>query len=317
MKGAGIVAGGPFGCAAQVDNITPPFGNPFVLTLVPRRVVASLAVCTHFGRSDFEQAGWQFPDAPAAASLQREAVRAHTEGMIDDPNNLIDSRVWLFHGDRDTGVPKSTVQELRTFYQLMGVPAANIELKDGPDAKHGMPIKALPSAGAARHCRLPEPSFLVRCDYGAAELLLQHLYPHAKPAATHSPTAGRIIGFDQTEFFDERDASTSLNETAISMCRRTAKTTRTPGQSAVCTWPFTVASSTSTKSTACSSETPDTMTGRTPITSSFFTHRLRLGFASRILARSQAIRRAAGIGGAIQETSISVAMGSKCALYAR
>ena len=71
VKGAGIVAGGPFGCAAQVDNITPPFGNPFVLTLVPRRVVASLAVCTHFGRSDFEQAGWQFPDAPAAASLQR------------------------------------------------------------------------------------------------------------------------------------------------------------------------------------------------------------------------------------------------------
>lgn len=212
VKGAGIVAGGPFGCAAQVHNITPPFGNPFVLTLVPRRVVAALAVCTHFGRSDFEQAGWQFPDAPAAASLKREAVRAHTEGMIDDPNNLIDSRVWLFHGDRDTGVPKTTVQELRTFYQLMGVPAANIELKDGPDAKHGMPIKTLPSAGAARHCRLPEPSFLVRCDYGAAELLLQHLYPHAKPAATHSPTAGRIIGFDQTEFFDERDASTSLNE---------------------------------------------------------------------------------------------------------
>ena len=218
VKGAGIVAGGPFGCAAQVDNITPPFGNPFVLTLVPRRVVASLAVCTHFGRSDFEQAGWQFPDAPAAASLQREAVRAHTEGMIDDPNNLIDSRVWLFHGDRDTGVPKSTVQELRTFYQLMGVPAANIELKDGPDAKHGMPIKTLPSAGAARHCRLPEPSFLVRCDYGAAELLLQHLYPHAKPAATHSSTAGRIIGFDQTEFFDERDASTSLNEIRLSLC---------------------------------------------------------------------------------------------------
>src|SRR5215213_1995149 len=66
VKGAGIVAGGPYGCAAQVDNITPPFGNPFVLTLVPRRVVASLVVCTHFGRSDFEQAGWQFPGAPAA-----------------------------------------------------------------------------------------------------------------------------------------------------------------------------------------------------------------------------------------------------------
>jgi hypothetical protein len=213
VKGAGIVAGGPFGCAAQVDAITPPFGNPFILALVPRRVVAALAVCTHFGRSDFRQAGWQFPERPAAPDLQRAAVRAHADGIIDDPSNLANSRVWLFHGDRDTSVPKSTVQELRTFYQLMGVPASNIELKAGPDAKHGMPVKTLPSAGAGRHCRLPEPSFLVRCDYGAAELLLQHLYPAASPAGGSSSSSGRIVGFDQTEFFDERDMSISLNET--------------------------------------------------------------------------------------------------------
>src|SRR3954449_11919140 len=35
-----------FRLCCPVDNITPPFGNPFVLTLVPRRVVAALAVCT-------------------------------------------------------------------------------------------------------------------------------------------------------------------------------------------------------------------------------------------------------------------------------
>jgi hypothetical protein len=42
--------------------------------------------------------------------------------MIDDPGNLANSRVWLFHGDKDMGVPKSTMQELRNFYQKMGVP---------------------------------------------------------------------------------------------------------------------------------------------------------------------------------------------------
>ena len=76
MKGAGIVAGGPYACADQVDSITPPLGNPFFVALVPRRVVASLAVCTHFGRSDFKQAGWQFPGKPDANDLQKVAIRA-------------------------------------------------------------------------------------------------------------------------------------------------------------------------------------------------------------------------------------------------
>jgi hypothetical protein len=171
-----------------------------------------LAVCTHFGRSDLKQAGWSFPEKPDANELQKAAVRAHAEGKIDDPGNLTNSRVLLFHGDKDIGVPKATMQELKIFYQLMGVPAANIEVKDGPDARHGMPIKALPAGGAGQHCLLPDPSFLVRCDYGAAELLLQHLYPDGLPASAKPSGAGRIVGFDQTEFFDERDKSSSLHE---------------------------------------------------------------------------------------------------------
>ena len=212
VKGAGIVAGGPYACADQEDSIKTPPGNPFIVALVPRRVVASLAVCTHFGRSDLKQAGWSFPEKPDANELQKAAVRAHAEGKIDDPSNLANSRVLLFHGDKDIGVPKATMQELKSFYQLMGVPAANIEVKDGPDAKHGMPIKALPAGGSGQHCLLPDPSFLVRCDYGAAELLLQHLYPGGLPASAKPSGTGRIVGFDQTEFFDERDKSSSLHE---------------------------------------------------------------------------------------------------------
>ena len=63
-----------------------------------------------------------------------------------------------------------------------------------------------------RHCKLPDPSFLVRCDYGAAELLLRHLYPDASPASGSSSGSGRIVGFDQTQFFDETERSTSLHE---------------------------------------------------------------------------------------------------------
>lgn len=211
VKGAGIVAGGPYGCADQEDTITTPGGNPFIVAVVPRRVVASLAVCTHFGRSDFQQAGWGFPDKPDAAVLRTAALRAHADGKIDDPGNLAASRVWLFHGDKDVGVPKSTMEELKTFYQLMGVPAANIAVVDGPDAKHGMPIKALASAAAGKqHCMPPDPSFMVRCDYSAAEPILRHLYAGAV-AAPRTPS-GRIVGFDQTEFFDEREKSISLHD---------------------------------------------------------------------------------------------------------
>jgi hypothetical protein len=213
VKGAGIVAGGPYACANQVDRIEPPFGNPFIVRLVPPRVVASLAVCTHFRASDFQQAGWQFPSKPDANKSREAAMRAHVEGLIDDPANLANSRIWLFHGDKDRGVPKSTVQELRKFYELMGVPVGNIEVDDGPDAYHGMPVKALPSGRSTNHCNAPDPSFLVKCDYGAAELLLRYLYPDASSAAEGLSETGRIAGFNQTEFFDEADQSTSLNET--------------------------------------------------------------------------------------------------------
>ena len=210
VKGAGLVAGGPYGCAEQVDSISPPFGNPFFLTFISRRIVASLAVCTHLGRSDFEGSGWRLPAKPDANEARHLADRSHADGTIEDPANLARSRIWLFHGDQDNVIPQSTGREVKKFYELMGVPAANIEVKDGPGAKHGMPIKTLP-AGSSKHCELPDPSFLVRCDYGAAELLLRHLYSDALPA--RSLASGRIVGFDQTKFFNSTDESTSLNGT--------------------------------------------------------------------------------------------------------
>ena len=212
VKGAGMVDGGLYGCAEQIEAISPPFDNPLFLTVISRRIVAATAVCTHFESNDFQQAGWHFPTAPNAKESQKTAVNAHQAGIIDNPANLKTSRVWIFHGSRDTLVPQSTIKEMKAFYQLMGIPTGNVREMVGPDAKHGMPIKTLPPAGAGRHCKLPDPSFMVRCDYGAAELLLSHLYPDSSAAAPASMVGTRLFGFDQTEFFDEKDKSTSLNE---------------------------------------------------------------------------------------------------------
>ena len=116
VKGAGMVDGGLYGCAEQIEAISPPFNNPLFLTVVSRRIVAATAVCTHFENNDFQQAGSQFPTAPNAKESQKTAVNAHQAGIIDDPVNLKTSRVWLFHGSRDTLVPQSTIREKKAYY---------------------------------------------------------------------------------------------------------------------------------------------------------------------------------------------------------
>ncbi len=209
VKGAGLVAGGPYGCADNADSIVPP--NPWDVALIPRRVVASLAVCTHFSTDYFKQSGWQFPGKANASDSRVAATREQSAGKIDDPANLAGSRIWIFHGQSDGIVPQSTIQELVKFYQLMGVPAASIQVVDGADAQHGMPIDALAPGGSGKHCEPPEPSYLIKCDYGAAELLLPELYPGASAPPAGAKAAGRIVAFDQTEFFDANDESASLN----------------------------------------------------------------------------------------------------------
>jgi poly(3-hydroxybutyrate) depolymerase len=204
VKGAGMVAGGLYACAEQVDEIVPP--HPF--TGIPKSVAAALAVCTRFARSGFALSFWRLPEKPDAALSRDSALSAHAAGKIDDPANLAASRVFLFRGDKDTGVPRATIAEMKRLYGLMGVPAENVAEQEGPDAEHGMPIKAQPPTPSGPHCALHDDAFLVACDYGAAELVLRHLYPGA--ASATGTAAGRIVGFDQTEFFDG-EPRTSLN----------------------------------------------------------------------------------------------------------
>ena len=86
VKGAGMVAGGLYACAEQVDGVVPPFGNPF--TGIPKSVVASLAVCTRFGRDGFRPASMELSEQARCCRLRKAAMAAHAVGAIDDPANL-------------------------------------------------------------------------------------------------------------------------------------------------------------------------------------------------------------------------------------
>ena len=74
VKGVGMVAGGPYACADNEDSITPP--NPFEVALVPRRVVASLAVCTHFGTEDFKRGRWRRSGTGSAPARRPQCIGA-------------------------------------------------------------------------------------------------------------------------------------------------------------------------------------------------------------------------------------------------
>jgi hypothetical protein len=81
VKGAAMVAGGLYACAEQVEEVRPPFGNPFLSGGVSRSVVAALAVCTRFGRAGFAQSWWSFPETPDAAASRKSALAAHAAGQ--------------------------------------------------------------------------------------------------------------------------------------------------------------------------------------------------------------------------------------------
>jgi len=165
VKGAGVVAGGPYYCAqgslwtAYFNCMQPGFFAPL----------------------------------PRVAALRAEAEARAKAGQIDATTNLASSRAWLFTGTQDPEVERDVVEALLAFYGEYKV--ATVLVKDLP-AGHAMVTL---SAGNA-DCAATRPPFINACKYDAAGELLTHLYgPLNAPAAKES---GRLVPFDQQPFGD-------------------------------------------------------------------------------------------------------------------
>ncbi len=147
ISGAGLIAGGPYRCA---DG----------------SMEKALGACLEGGNFEHERIAGQVREYAAA-------------GAIDDPGNLQDDRVWIFHGAADAAIDRSVAVAARNFYRDYA-PAEGIAFVDTVDAVHGMPTIA---AGAV--CDEFAPPYINACDYDAAGELLGHLYgPLAEPAAS-------------------------------------------------------------------------------------------------------------------------------------
>ena len=208
VKGAGILAGGPYGCVESIRNPWVP------LWPVPLdRVSAAIVACTHYYGNRFYGLRPSGPTAEDSIRLLREAAN---RGLIDDPSNLANSRVWLFHGKSDDVVPPRVMDALKQFYDMIGVHEPELlfdQNQTGSPANHGIPVSIFTgqSSFPIRQCGQHEPPYVIQCGYGAAEMLLHHLYPEPlKPASGDPHQDGTLVAFDQSEFFEPTDKRVSL-----------------------------------------------------------------------------------------------------------
>jgi poly(3-hydroxybutyrate) depolymerase len=165
VKGAGVLAGGPFYCAQG-------------------SVWAALNNCT-------KPTAWT--PVPPVELLRADAELLARGGLVDPVANLVTARAWLFVGKLDRVVEPPVVEATRRFYELFKPPPGSVVLVADKPAAHGM---VTADAGVA--CDTTASPYINDCGYDAAGELLQHLIgPLEQPAAKES---GRIVRFDQKPF---------------------------------------------------------------------------------------------------------------------
>ncbi len=181
IVGAGIVAGGPYGCAEST-----------MARMMPVWTIAlgyNLMQATDGCMANKLEA-WGIPDPKA---LEKRAEKLAEAGRIDPLNNLKNHRVYLYSGAADHIVAEPIVAAAREFYRLAGVPDANVVF-----LKNGMAGHAIVTETQGLACGVTEPPYINDCDYDQAGAILKHIYgPLNAPADNLS---GEYLEFDQTAF---------------------------------------------------------------------------------------------------------------------
>ena len=176
VKGAGIVAAGPYYCA-QDSAITATTRCSCTLDAAHRLCDVSA-------------------DSADIKTLAKATRRFADDALIDDPKHLARQRTFLIAGGKDRTVPKALVGQLRDYLVDMGVPRDNVPLTELAESGHAMPT---PAYGGA--CEVTGPPYINDCDFDAAGRILGWIYgpEPLKPARTGA-RQGRFVRFDQRPY---------------------------------------------------------------------------------------------------------------------
>ena len=174
IKGVGIVAAGPYGCAQ---------GDPVIAT--------TRCSCTlHPGRA----ACLVSATSADVDRLVEATGEAEKKRLIDSTANLAHHRVLTISGSEDQIVPREIVTQLAEYYKKLGVAEANLRENKKEGAGHTMPTAAYGNA-----CASSDSPQLGKCREDAAKEILEWIYGplQGRKAGT---LPGKLIRFDQTPF---------------------------------------------------------------------------------------------------------------------
>ena len=177
--GAGLVAGGPYGCAET--------GSESLLPGAAKNMTQALEGCMS---DELRSSG-----VPNVSALVARAKELAEEGEIDPLDGLGSDKVYLFSGGADQIVARSVVEAAKDFYIQAGVPEVHIKFDTRPGAGH-----TFLTVDAGTACGASAAPFVSDCDYDQAGAILRWIYGELEQPSTK--LAGKFVRFDQTEFVD-------------------------------------------------------------------------------------------------------------------
>ncbi|MEC5159966.1 poly(3-hydroxybutyrate) depolymerase [Janthinobacterium sp. CG_S6] len=184
VSGVGIVAGGPYYCS----------GSPGFFPYIPFMVNA-MSACMNPAEANVAP--------PVAAILWGAAQNFARQGLIDDTANLKRQRVYLFNGTRDATVTRPVVDQTSAFYQLAGVPPAQVRYVNTVDAGHAI----VTDSRGDQPCPATASPYINDCDFMQAGEILRHIFPDLNPAAL--ALSGKFVTFNQRSFLHSPYSSMS------------------------------------------------------------------------------------------------------------
>jgi poly(3-hydroxybutyrate) depolymerase len=180
VVGAGIVAGGPYGCAESAFAAVMPGPGAAFLNLAKATNGCMLNAMQALG-------------VPDPAQLAERARQRAAAGSIDPIDGLAGDRIYLFSGANDRTVVAPIVAAAAEFYARLGVPAKQIKLVTDVPAGH-----AFVTEDRGVDCGRSGAPYITHCHYDQAGELLRHIHGPLRPRSEQP--AGDFVTFDQREF---------------------------------------------------------------------------------------------------------------------
>ena len=178
VVGAGVVAGGPWGCASNGSGDSLLLGG---FDNATRALTGCMQVTG---------------GAPDGVELAEAATAFAAKHRIDPLSGLKGDRVYLFHGESDSVVAPPVATAAEAFYRTAGIGAEDLHavyLLTGGKAGHALVVDRDGSA-----CDANASPFIDDCDYDQAGEILRWIYPDL--VGRPGPATGRKVVFDQTEY---------------------------------------------------------------------------------------------------------------------